>query len=168
MSTADSLDAALPRPRRGAFAGALQFVGAPVYSAGDAKEPVDELQLDVTYEPLPGFAAVRIGATLRNAGVTAVRRVRDLHTLHLRFDLASIGDPTVRSINGGTTFCYVPPRALQVSEHTLLGGRIGGRAPFALDSGLRGRSSQGHIPLFLISDGDDRSGCFGGLEWPGD
>ena len=126
------------------------------------------LLLEVTCRPLDGFAAVELAATLRHDGGPPVPRVRDLHTLCLRFDLGPIGDPVVRSINGGTTFYYFPPRAFRVSEHTLLGGHIGGRLPLTIDSGLRGRSSQEHIPLFLAGDGDDRSGIYGGLAWSGD
>ena len=123
------------------------------------RHPQLPLELAVTHQPLSGTSAFRVAAALKNVGTRPIAHVRDLQSLRLDFDWGVIGAPTVRGLNGGVNHYFFPPQAYAVSERTVLGYN---RRGVSLDSGFHGRSSQGHIPLFLVSDEANQSGIFGG------
>ena len=186
-----SLRDALPGPAPGAFGRALAPGPGIAFSAEGAppddvmagmlppevtaldgggrkavyRHPQLPLELAVTHQPLSGTGALRVAAALKNVGSRPIAHVRDLQSLRLDFDWGVIGAPTVRGLNGGVNHYFFPPQAYAVSERTVLGYNPRG---VSLDSGFHGRSSQGHIPLFLVSDEANQSGIFGGLEWSGD
>lgn len=122
------------------------------------------LSLTVTYTYYPKHQAVLIGGTLRNTSESPVRRVTELRSFNLGFDVHTMGDPTVHTIGGGITHFFFPPLAFQLDERRLMGSL---RHPFRIDSGGTGRSSDKNMPFFHVEDGSRSWGIYGGFEWSG-
>lgn len=125
---------------------------------------VNRLALEIEYVHYPQHNAVVFGGEIVNRSTAPIRNVRELCSFDIALDAGVTGDTVLYTIGGGVTHFVFPPFAFQVDKRRVMGSLW---PSFTIDSGDTGRSSDRYLPFFYITDENDASGLYAGLEWSG-